>query len=572
MNRLIDRFTPALSLELFDKYGFFELYPFDGGGSFINREIIGTVNDAEYTAAVVEKGALDEFGGYKNVDFLKFNFWRTIERTSWINRMYFIAPMANHARKTQDKHLARQVIEILLRFAATPEYRAPATRQEVCDAWDEILRRRDEEYNALGPDFNAPVPYEWFDFQPASRIIHTLYAMFFLKDMDVANVAEWQILEDLVFEHGQNIFWGEEEHIKLHPGNHQALRGMALMMACSFFKGTRGTDKWVPVAEKLCDFHIRNDFLSDGMLNDLSPSYHFFESWITRDALKIAASENYSLSAEARERAEKAFEVCRAMRQPDGFSTVISDGYPLDMSIFIATLGDAKEKNDLELLLDASKIAVKKDSKGNYLLFDCSPLLAKLSHFHGGKQALSLFFKGEGFLMDPGCCSYDDEDFSEYFKQSGNHSSMLVDGKGDSVLQGLYTWLAAPVCQVTPWKNGVISSLMTSDAPGWEGVTWERKLDFSNETMLEITDCAQGTESHEWTFVFALRSGVECSVEGNRALLSSGNVKVEALFENPVEKLEGKEFKNFVKLPAYKLVMKGKGEKCTFKTTFRVIE
>ena len=163
------------------------------------------------------------------------------------------------------------------------------TQQATCDLHDEILRRRDAEYNALGPDFNAPVPYEWFDFQPASRIIQGLYAMYFVKNMDVVTDVEWQILEDFVFTHGQNIFWAEESHIKLHPSNHQALRGMALLTACAFFKGTRGTEKWLPVAEKMCDYHIRMDFLADGMLNDLSPSYHFFESWITRDALKIAA-------------------------------------------------------------------------------------------------------------------------------------------------------------------------------------------------------------------------------------------------------------------------------------------
>ena len=89
-----------LDMELFDKYSFFEMYPFDGGGSFINREIIGTVDDAGYTASVTEKDALAMFGGYKEVDFLRFESWRTIERTSWINRMYFIVPLANHARKT----------------------------------------------------------------------------------------------------------------------------------------------------------------------------------------------------------------------------------------------------------------------------------------------------------------------------------------------------------------------------------------------------------------------------------------------------------------------------------------
>ena len=568
MDRLIDKFTPPLALEFFDSHSFFELYPFDGGGSFINREIIGSTDDALYTAAVVEKGALDEFGGYKNIDFARFNFWRTIERCSWINRMYFIAPLANHARKTGDKKLGREVLEVMLRFASAPEYQAPASQDEVCRNWDEILRRRDEEYNAMGPEFNAPVSYTWFDFQVASRIIHGLYAMYFLKDMDLLSDVEWKILEDFIFVHGRDIFWGEESHIILKPGNHQALRGMALMAACSFFKGTRGTEKWVPVAEKICNYHIANDFLSDGMLNDLSPSYHFFESWITRDAVNIADREGYKITSEARKKAEKAFEICRAMKQPDGFSTVISDGYPLDMSIFIRTLGSEKEKDSVELLMDEAKIALKKDVCGNYLLFDCSPLLSKLSHFHGGKQAVTAFFKGKAFLMDPGCCSYDDSDFSEYFKQSSTHTSLLVDGKGDSVLQGLYTWLAAPVCQMTPWGDGgSISSTMTSSAPGWENVKWERKIFFKGE-RLEITDTVSASEEHELSFIFALSSEVACSSGGREVSLINGDVRVRAIFDHPAELIDGKEFKNFVKLPSKHLVVKTKAACCTLKTVF----
>ena len=567
MERLVDRFTPALEPDFFDRFSFFELYPFDGGGSFINHEIIGSVDDAEYTDAVIRKGALDEFGGYGKIDFRKFDFWRTIERCSWIDRMYFIAPMANHARKTHDRKLGRQVLDILLRFAGTPEYRAPETQQAVCALYDEVLRRRDQEYNALGPEFNAPVSYMWFDFQPASRILHAVHAMWFLRDMDLLSEEENRILEDLIFIHGQNIFWGECSHIPLRPGNHQALRGTALMTACAFFRGSRGTDAWIPVAERLCDYHIRNDFLRDGMLNDLSPSYHFFESWIARDALKIADREGYHLSAEARAKAQKAFEVCRAMRQPDGFSTVISDGYPLDMSIFIQSLGSETEKDELEILLDESKIALKKDRAGNYLLFDCSPLLTKLSHFHGGKQAVTVFFEGKEFLADPGCCSYDDEDFSLYFKQSHSHSSLLVDGHGDSVLQGLYTWLSAPVCRISPWRDGVISSVMNSDAPGWEGVEWNRTVDFRSG-RLEITDQITSDSGHEYTFLFALGSGVECHVDGRKAQLTCGGVHVEALFDHPAEVREGQVFKDFAKRPAKHLVVRLEAESCTLKTVF----
>ena len=153
--RLIDDFTLPLSMELFDRYSFFELYPFDGGGSFINREIIGAVDDAEYTKAVTVDNALAMFGTYKEVDFLKFESWRTIERTSWINRMYFIVPLANHARKTKDKKLAREVIDILLRFAQHPDYKAPADQQATCDFHDEILPFVLEQH----PDFGAVFQY-----------------------------------------------------------------------------------------------------------------------------------------------------------------------------------------------------------------------------------------------------------------------------------------------------------------------------------------------------------------------------------------------------------------------------
>ena len=407
----------------------------------------------------------------------------------------------------------------------------------------------------------------WFDFQPASRLLHTLYAMYFLKDMELWSEEEYRILEDLIFIHGQDIFWGEESHIPLAPGNHQALRGMALMLGCSFFKGSRGSDRWIPVAERLCDYHITHDFLPDGMLNDLSPSYHFFESWITRDALRIADREGYRLSSEARERAQKAFAVCRAMRQPDGFSTVISDGYPLDMSIFIQSLGDQKGTEEQELLLENAGIALKKDREGNYLVFDCSPLLHRFGHFHGGKQAVTLFFKGMAFLTDPGCCSYEDEDFSLYFKQSASHTSLLVDGHGDSFLQGLYSWLAAPVCRMTSWRDGTISSVMTSAAPGWEDVRWERRLDFRSGSLEIIDRVTSGTE-HEYSFVFALGSDVECRLDGERVLLSNGGVEVEARFDGPVKAVAGKEFKHFVKRPATHLVVSRRACCCTAKSVF----
>ena len=66
MNR-IERFVPPLSGDLLDGNNFFELYPFDGGGSFIQQEIVGSVDDRRIAKAVSEDGALHDSGPLKKV-------------------------------------------------------------------------------------------------------------------------------------------------------------------------------------------------------------------------------------------------------------------------------------------------------------------------------------------------------------------------------------------------------------------------------------------------------------------------------------------------------------------------
>ncbi len=58
----IDSFRPALAEKSLLENNFFELYPFDGGGSFIHRGILGSVDDTAITRAVVDENALSEFG------------------------------------------------------------------------------------------------------------------------------------------------------------------------------------------------------------------------------------------------------------------------------------------------------------------------------------------------------------------------------------------------------------------------------------------------------------------------------------------------------------------------------
>ena len=592
----IDQFTPVLSQELLMKHNFFELYPVDGGGTFIQREILGSVDDAAIMEAVLN-GALADFGPLDAIDFLKYERWSTIEKSCWINRMYFIVPLAHQYALHGDENLAQLLRQILLRFKRT--YLPPPSCEAACELQRDVLYKRDHDYNAKGSSYDADIPYQWFDFQPASRIIHTLHALWFMRHSPSFQPQDWEELDEMLFQHGQQINWVERYGTEPARGNHQALRALALLYAADYFKCMPEAAEWRETALSLCEYHILNDFLPDGMLIDLSPSYHFFECWIARDmkALSMRArSEGVrtqdgptcsvpqakdtcsvpqasacgkgGLSQEALQRVQKAFDVCGYLCQPDGLSPVISDGYPLDMEIFLSTIQDSERQRNFAVLLDASQIAVKRDG-GQYFLLDASPLLDALSHYHAGKLAVTYFHDGKPFLVDSGCCSYDDDAFAEWFKQAQAHSTLLINGQGDSILEGRYHWLAAPKNELSAWNGNELTAVMHGTVPAWQGVTWRRTatMEKAGLTLLDTVDC-----DHEVTmeFIFNLHPDVKAELQtANSVLLTNGATTLHAEFSAPVELLEGIGYLNYQKVPCKRLRVAFTGKGGQFKTVIR---
>ena len=599
----IDQFTPVLSPELLMKHNFFELYPVDGGGTFIQREILGSVDDAAITEAVLN-GALADFGPLEAIDFLKYERWSTIEKSCWINRMYFIVPIAHQYALHGDEKLAQLLRQILLRFKRT--YLPPSTCEAACELQRDVLYKRDHDYNAKGSSYDADIPYQWFDFQPASRIIHTLHALWFMRNSPSFSPQDWEELDEMLFQHGQQIYWVEKYGSTPARGNHQALRAVALLYAADYFKDAPEAAEWRETALSLCEYHILNDFLPDGMLIDLSPSYHFFECWIARDMKALSerahskgvrpqdgvgtpvgghdgelgatlkarpqdgvgtrtcpvpqACGKSGLSPEAIQRVQKAFDVCGYLCQPDGLSPVISDGYPLDMEIFLSTIQNGERRRNYAVSLDASQIAVKRDG-GQYFLLDASPLLDALSHYHAGKLAVTYFHGGRPFLVDSGCCSYDDDAFAEWFKQPQAHSTLLIDGQGDSILEGRYHWLVAPTNELSPWNGNVLTAVMHSKVLAWKGVTWRRTatVEIAGLTLFDTVEC-----DHEVTmeFIFNLHPDVKAEIlPGNKVLLTNGSTALHAEFSAPVELLDGTGYLNYQKVPCKRLCVRitGKG-------------
>ena len=551
----MNSFQPPLSDDLLLQHNFFELYPFDGGGCFINRELVGSINDAEITKRIIDCGALKDFGPLDDIDFLKYEHWRTIEKSCWINRMYFIVPIARQYAVTHDERLAKTVRQILIRFALT--YHAPQSQKEIVDLEARVLYSRDHDYNSHGPEFDGPADYQWFDFQPASRIIHILHAMYFMKDSPSFSAQDRELIDELVRIHARIINWAETGGNELAPGNHQALRGTALFYAAYAFRDEPEAAEWADTAMTICNYHIVNDFLPDGMLIDLSPSYHFFETWISRDAFILAKRLGREFPAVTKERIARAYDACRLFRQPDGRSTVINDGYPLDLDTFLATLPPAEAAVSSAAILPDAGIAIWKKA-GTFMLFDCSPLLGEFSHFHAGKQAVTLFFANMPFLSDSNCCSYDDDDFATWFKQPEAHSTLLVNGKGDSVIEGRYHWVAASKTTLHPWNGDSITAEMDGAAPEWNDVRWTRIVTMS-EGAMTVTDTIHKSVTADFTLVFNLHPDVKAVIDGNTATLSNGGVTVRAEFGARVEIVQATGYQNYRKVQSTQLRIHFKG-------------
>lgn len=560
----IESFTPVLSAEILDNCNFFDLYPFDGGGSFIHRDLLGSTDDAQITEAIMHGGALDAFGTLEEIDFQKFERWSTIEQSCWINRLYFIVPLARQAKLTGDRELAEYLKRVIFRFQKL--YPPPVDEAAVRELNRSVLEARDRDYNSSDGTFDGPVTYQWFDFQPASRLLHILYAVWFIKGLGVFDNGDYQRLDQMIADHARVIYQASDFDAMPRKGNHDFLRSLALFTAGTLFKELPQAEKWRLKGFRYCQYHVLDDFLPDGMGYDLSPSYHFFETWIARDFALRTQQINMPLETAALERLEKAYDFCRLIKLPNGMTPVISDGYPLDMDVFMNTLPPkAPVAGEQLVLLPHAEMAIRK-SNDEFALLDCSRCLSKFAHYHAGKQAVTLWFGGKPFVEEGGCCNYDDPAFAEFFKTARAHATLLIDNRGDSALHGRYCWLNHCTCQLTPWQDHTITTTMTAPEQ-WGDTVWERQL-YLNDGVAEITDKITRCDGKSWSLLFPLAPEVEVQMRDGKFILRNDNVQVEFYIPAEVKIIDSRCVRNFQIVPTRCLVASGTGNS-TVQSVFR---
>lgn len=175
--------------------------------------------------------------------------------------------------------------------------------------------------------------------------------------------------------------------------------------------------------------------------------------------------------------------------------------------------------------------------EGIFLLFDASPFTGRASHYHAGKNAFTLWVKGKPFFVDSGCCSYDNELYSTWYRTGQAHSSLLVDGQADGQLRAFCDFATHATPQLAPWSHAAdgadtTSSALTSTTPAWEGVVWTRTMRVGVEKRIEICDCVRSRRQVQLSFIFNLHPDALLDAAGHCAVIRNGGVQLNVTWQS----------------------------------------
>ncbi len=124
------------------------------------------------------------------------------------------------------------------------------------------------------------------------------------------------------------------------------------------------------------------------------------------------------------------------------------------------------------------------------------------AHGHADALAFTLSIGGQEFLVDPGTYSYHtDKEWRDYFRGTGAHNTVRIDGEDQSVNGGNFLWLQHAQARCTRWEEGAEIDCFVGHHDGYlrlaDPVIHERELIFDKmQKRLQVIDRVECKERH----------------------------------------------------------------------------
>ena len=383
--------------------------------------------------------------------------------------------------------------------------------------------------------------------------------------------------------------WVHAEHVRRYlsyyfsPNTHLTVEALGLVYAGTLFPEFAYAARWRDRGRAILITESERQISADGVHFEQSTCYHRYTVDTYMQFLLLSERNGTPVPQPLVERTRRMVEFLLAVRQPDGSIPTIGDAdggtllpltprarsdargtFALAAALFkradfawaadgaapeILWMLGAEGLSDFDALAPAppggraSRVfpaggyAVLRsgwEPDAHQMIVDTGPLGCPVSSGHGHADLLGVQLSafGEPCLVDSGTFCYTPEsDWRDFFRSTGAHSSLVVDGRSQSETSGPFGWKRRPRVRLREWHSTPDLDFLDADSDAFlclpDPVIHRRRVIFVKPRYWIIVDDLEGLSTHqvELTFQFApldVRLGpnrwARAQLRGGRAL------------------------------------------------------
>lgn len=256
-------------------------------------------------------------------------------------------------------------------------------------------------------------------------------------------------------------FWAHAEHLTRYEGyrnNWFIVESETITILGVLFPEFKRAETWKTRGYERLSEAISEQVWPDGAQYEISAGYHAMSGRGFELPYELAVKNNLSVDPLLRERLEKMYEYTAYTARPDFSHPSLNDsgGVTGGRADWAAKGGDLFNRDDLRWVgtsgREGQKPAVTSRSfpdagiyvfrsnwspDAKYLIFDGGAYSA--AHQHEDKLSFEICYGSEPLIVDPGIASYMVDPWTDYYKHTRSHNTVLIDGGGQKRRQS-HTW------------------------------------------------------------------------------------------------------------------------------------
>ena len=338
-------------------------------------------------------------------------------------------------------------------------------------------------------------------------------------------------------------FWAHAEHLTRYEGyrnNWFIVESETIAVLGILFPEFKRADTWRTRGYERLSEAIAEQVWPDGAQYEISAGYHSMSGGGFERPYEMAVQNNLPVDPLLKERLEKMYEYTAWTSRPDFSHPSLNDsgGVSGGRTDWAARGGKLFNRNDLLWVGTQGKEGTVPDAASRafkdagiyvmrsgwtpdalYLILDAGAYSA--AHQHEDKLSFELAFGADPMIVDTGIASYMAEPWTDYYKHTRSHNTVLIDGGGQICrrTQNWPQWVRSVRDENAVGMGSGLNYVISRYDAGYEGVedsvVHERAVIFVRNDYFLVLDRVTGSGAHTVEALFHFMP-VRVQIDGRR--------------------------------------------------------